>query len=200
MKVLLAEDEASSRRPLEILLTHAGYDVVATADGRAAWEILRQEDRPRLAVLDWMIPGIDGAEICRRLRAGNGGYVYVLLLTARVRPEDVAEGFAAGADDYLTKPFDPLELRSRLKVGERILALESALAGKIRELEEAAAHVRQLQGLLPICMHCKKIRTDRNSWQMLDAYVAEHADVTFSHSLCEECRARYYPDRRQKAG
>ncbi|MBI3300895.1 MAG: hypothetical protein HYZ72_02295 [Deltaproteobacteria bacterium] len=94
----------------------------------------------------------------------------------------------------MAKPFDPAELRSRLRVGERILLLERTLAQKISDLEEATAHVTQLQGLLPICMHCKQVRDSGECWHALETHIEEHSQVLFSHALCDACLATYYPE------
>ena len=195
MKVLIAEDDRVSRGLLKATLAHAGYEVVAAEDGEEAWRLLGAPETPRLAVLDWMMPGIDGVEICRRLRRGEGAaYFYIILLTTKDRQEDVVEGLEAGADDYVTKPYDPHELRSRVRTGERILELKSSLDAKVSELQEALEHVRQLQGLLPICMHCKSIRDEANTWHRIEAYIAEHADVRFSHGVCQKCLEEHYSD------
>lgn len=194
MRILVAEDEPTSRRLLESSLTRCGYDVVSVPDGNEAWDVLHQNDPPRLAILDWMMPGRDGIEICRDLRSERRPhYVYLLLVTTKARTEDIVSGLEAGADDYLTKPFDPHELRCRIATGERLLSLEAALAGKVKELEEALSHVKQLQGLLPICMFCKKIRDDSDTWHALESYIERNSQAMFSHSLCGDCREEHYP-------
>jgi DNA-binding response OmpR family regulator len=139
-------------------------------------------------MLDWMMPGIDGLDICRQVRATmpNAG-TYIILLTARGGLENVVRGLEAGADDYITKPFDPRELRARLHVGVRIVQLQRALLERFHELEDALKRVKQLQGLLPICSYCKKIRNDRNYWEQVDAYVASHSEAQFSHGVCPDC-------------
>src|SRR4051812_29637418 len=110
------------------MLTWWGYQPLLVRDGREAWEILQREDAPRLALLDWMMPGMDGPELCRRVRAaGREPYIYILLLTARSESQDLIEGMDAGADDYLTKPFNAHELRVRIRAGRRILDLQDAL-------------------------------------------------------------------------
>ena len=147
MRVLIAEDDAISRRLLEANLKRIGCDVLACENGDQAWEMLRSEDGPQLAVLDWMMPVMDGAEVCRRVREQESQrYVYLILLTARGRKQDRAEGFDAGADDYLTKPFDIQELRAKITVGQRILDLQAALTSKVVELQDALCQVKQLQG------------------------------------------------------
>ncbi len=128
MKILTAEDDPVTRRMLQAHLTAWGYDAIVTDDGTKAWEILSAENGPRLAILDWMMPGLDGAELCRRLRAEpDRPYVYVILLTALHREEDVVRGMEAGADDYVIKPFNPNELKARLRAAQRIIDLESRL-------------------------------------------------------------------------
>jgi DNA-binding response OmpR family regulator len=195
MRVLIAEDDVVSRRLLEATLTRLDYEVVTTENGVQAWEILQREDSPQLAVLDWMMPEMDGVDVCRLVREHRRDrYVYIIFLTAKGQRKDLIAGLEAGADDYVVKPFDPQELRSRIAVGERVLNLESALAGKVDELEEALAHVKQLQGMLPICMHCKKIRDDEDTWHRVETYIEKHSEAMFTHSLCEECMAEHYPN------
>jgi DNA-binding response OmpR family regulator len=194
--VLIAEDDAISRRLLEAHLRRAGYEVVSTSDGGEAWHALTALGGPRLAVLDWMMPVVDGMEICRKLREAGFCSVYVILLTARGRKEDVIAGLESGANDYVTKPFDPSELRSRVAVGRRLVELHEALQTKVAELEASAAEVRTLRGLLPICMHCKKVRDDKHAWHRLETYVEEHSEATFTHSLCTDCLTQHYPDYR----
>jgi DNA-binding response OmpR family regulator len=194
MRILIAEDDPTSRRLLEVTLARHGHQVVSAYDGDKAWERLHEKDAPRLAILDWMMPGSDGIEICRRLRREpRSSYVYVLLVTTKTRTEDIIHGLEAGADDYLTKPYDPQELGCRIKTGERLLRLEEALAAKVSELSEALSHVKQLQGLLPICMFCKKIRDDSDTWHKLETYIERNSEALFSHSLCGDCRREHYP-------
>ena len=195
MRILIAEDDPILRRLLEATLSRSGYEVVLAEDGGRAWTALQSADAPRLAVLDWMMPEMDGLEVCRKTREKAGAsYVYIIMLTARGRKEDIVAGLDAGADDYLTKPFDPHELRSRVKVGERILNLEADLHARVNDLQTALAHVEQLQGLLPICMYCKKIRDDANTWHRLESYIQQHSEARFTHSLCKECLAEHYPE------
>jgi response regulator RpfG family c-di-GMP phosphodiesterase len=112
---------------------------------------------------------------------------YIILVTARGGLENVVRGLEAGADDYITKPFDPRELRARLHVGVRIVQLQKALTERFQELEDASKRVKQLQGLFPICSYCKKIRNDRNYWEQVDAYIASHSEAKFSHGVCPDC-------------
>ncbi len=192
MRVLIAEDNTISRLALEDRLRDWGYEVVAAAGGSEAWEVLESPDPPSLMILDWIMPGMDGIDICRRVRHIPGlNIAYILLLTGKDRKEDIIMGLKAGADDYITKPFNYEELRVRLQVGERVLDLQSALATQIRELKEALSHIKTLQSILPICSYCKRVRNDRSYWQQLDSYLREYADVQFSHGICPECQEKH---------
>jgi diguanylate cyclase (GGDEF)-like protein len=141
MKILIADDDPVSSRLLDRLLVKWGYEVIAAHDGTEAWEVLQAENAPRVALLDWIMPGIDGLEICRRVRARSGQpYVYIMLLTANDKVGNLVEGLESGADDYLTKPFHPQELRARLRVGLRMLDLESRLVEARESLRFKASH------------------------------------------------------------
>ncbi len=192
MRVLIAEDDPVARRILEVTLATCDYDVEVTTTGWEAWKALRKSGGPVLAVLDWMMPGMDGVEICRRVRASaHSNSTYIILLTARTDRQDLITGLDAGADDYIAKPFDPDELRARVRVAARVLDLQASLAQRVRDLEEALAHVKQLRGLLPICAYCKKVRDDRDYWEQIETYVTRHSDAQFSHGICPECFAKY---------
>src|SRR5712671_2281591 len=128
MRVLVADDNPVFQTVLRAMLSSWGYEVVVASDGDEAWKLLQTDDGPRLAILDWMMPGMDGIEVCRRTRAGvRLGYVYILILTAKAHSEDLRVAMDAGADDYITKPFKSVELRARLRAGSRILQLEQQL-------------------------------------------------------------------------
>jgi len=134
------------------------------------------------------MPGMAGVEICRKVRELPAVQaLYIILLTAKGDRKDIIEGLEAGADDYITKPFDRGELRARLQAGVRILELQRKLADRVKELEEAASHIKTLQGFLPICCYCKKIRTDQNYWQQFEGYISQHYELRFSHGICPEC-------------
>jgi diguanylate cyclase (GGDEF)-like protein len=128
VRVLIAEDEAVSRLKLESLVSGWGYEVITAENGTEAWRVLQRDDAPHLAILDWMMPGIDGPEICRKVRqARHSRYTYLIILTAMTRRQDIILGMDAGADDYVNKPFDAQELKVRLRAGARIVELEEAL-------------------------------------------------------------------------
>jgi len=187
VKILLAEDDPMYARLLERLL-EGEYEVGLTHDGVEAWEALQGENPPQLAVLDWLMPRMDGIEVCRRVRQRpEMAPTYMILLTSRDHIRDILTGFTAGADDYLVKPCDPEELRARVRVGRRVVELQSALQAHVAQLQQALASVRQLQGLLPICAYCKRIRNDENYWEQLETYLSEHSEATFSHGICPNC-------------
>ncbi len=187
-RVLIAEDDSVSRIVLERTLRKWGHDLVVTHDGTQAWEALQKDDAPNLAILDWMMPGLEGPEVCRRLRAlAQPVPTYIILLTARGGTEDLVAGLESGADDYVAKPFDQQELRSRLRVGQRVVSLQKAMADRVRELEDALGQVKQLKGLLPICAYCKSVRDDKNYWQRVETYITAHSDARFSHGICPDC-------------
>jgi two-component system cell cycle response regulator len=141
VKVLIAEDNAMARLLLEKLLLKWGYEVIRACDGNQAWNFLQEDDPPRLVILDWMMPGMTGPEVCREARKRVGRpYAYILLVTSREDKHDVIQGLEAGADDYLTKPFYPEELHARLRVGLRILELEDKLVASQEILQYKATH------------------------------------------------------------
>ncbi|MEY2408312.1 MAG: phosphoserine phosphatase RsbU/P [Verrucomicrobiota bacterium] len=195
MKILIAEDDAISRRLLQATLTKWGHEVLVTTHGGEAWQALQEPGAPPLWILDWLMPGLDGVEICRRARAHPTlRSAHIILLTARTNQNDIVEGLQSGADDYVTKPFDHAELRARVQAGVRIVTLQEALAARVRELEEAMASVQTLQGLLPICCYCKKIRDDGNYWHRVESYISGHANVRFSHGICPDCSEQMKTD------
>ena len=141
MRVLIAEDDSISRRVLETFLVKWGYEVLVARDGSEAWALLQDESAPTLAILDWMMPGMDGVEICQRVRKrASQPYVYLLLLTAKGGKQDIVEALEGGADDYLTKPFDAAELKARLRAATRILDLQQQLISARDSLRIQATH------------------------------------------------------------
>jgi diguanylate cyclase (GGDEF)-like protein len=134
MRILLAEDDAISRRMVTAALTRWGYEVISCSDGEEAWRLLQEENAPRLAILDWMMPGLDGLEICRRVRSRETSpYTYIIMLTVKSRKQDLIEGLDVGADDYVSKPFNAQELKVRIRAGRRIVELQE-------QLRQQAAH------------------------------------------------------------
>jgi CheY-like chemotaxis protein len=188
MRILIAEDDPVSRVVLTTNLVNWGHEVVSAVNGLEAWRASQEEDAPRLAIFDWMMPEMEGPEVCRRMRASPATIPpYIILLTARQGTNEVVEGMQAGADDYLTKPYHRDELRVRVQVGVRMIELQTKLADRIGELEEALDRVKRLQGIIPICGYCKKIRDDHDYWQNVESYIATHSEAEFSHSVCPSC-------------
>jgi phosphoserine phosphatase RsbU/P len=188
MRVLIADDDPVSLRGLLGLTQSWGYDAVVTADGVTALSVLAAPQAPRLALIDWEMPGLSGPEVCRKVRDWHStDSPYLILLTSRGSRSDIIAGLDAGADDYLVKPADPGELRARVRAGARIVELQDGLAEKVSQLESALGNVRRLKGLLPICAYCKAIRDDSDYWHRVEEYVSEHADVQFSHGICPNC-------------
>lgn len=193
MRVLVAEDDPTSRCLLTALLSRWGYEPVAVTDGLQALQQFQKPKAPKLAILDWLMPGLDGVQVCeavRKLPAKEPPYI--IILTSLEQKKDTVRALQAGANDYITKPHDPNELQARLAVGKRVIELQEALVRRVSELEDALAHLKTLQGILPICMHCHKIRSDQESWQRVEKYISEHSEATFSHGICPECMERYY--------
>ncbi len=190
-RILIAEDHHVSRHLLERNLANWGFEVITVEDGEAALKVLEGESAPPIALLDWMMPKMDGSEVCSRVRQlKDRPYIYLILLTAKSQKEDVANGLDAGADDYVIKPFDADELRARLKVGERVVALERTLAKKVDDLQTALDDVKKLKTLLPICMYCKSIRDDGDYWHQIEEYIHTETGTDFSHGICPKCMAK----------
>ena len=187
-RILLAEDEPRYRRILSHYLNSWGFSVIVAADGIEAAAVLMGENSPSMALVDWMMPGLEGTEVCKRVRElPDRPYTYMILLTAKADKSAVAAGFEAGADDYVIKPCDMTELRARLKVGERTVTLERSLAQQVDTLQHALDHVRQLKELLPICAWCKRVRDDQDYWQSIEEYLHVHTGTDFTHGICPHC-------------
>lgn len=187
MKVLVVEDDPIAARVLEATLRGLGHEPVMTAGGEAALTRTRAGDAPRVVVSDWQMPGMDGLELCRRLRAMPGEYVYFILLTGLSATQDNQQSASsAGVDDFLTKPVNPVDLWMRLRVAERILQFTS--------------QIRQLESFLPICGYCKNVRDDQNYWQKIEAYLSKRTGTTFSHGVCPDCMEKVIKPQLAKLG
>jgi len=188
LRALIADDDRGTVIVLKSALQRMGLEVVVAHDGNDAWDIIQHDPRIALTVLDWMMPGTDGPELCRRIRGDESrAHMYVILLTSRDASADLVAGLDAGADDYLIKPLEPEELRARVQVGLRVHGLQQRLSEQVAELQAALSKVKQLTGLLPICSYCKSVRTDQNYWERVDHYMTQHTDVQFSHGICPAC-------------
>ena len=191
MTVLLADDNTTNRDLLRVIFSRQGYDLMEAANGVEALDILEKTPVPIVGLIDWEMPQMEGIEVCRRVRAHKPPAPrFLILVTVRDTKRDVVTGLSAGANDYVTKPFDKTELLARVKIGAQMVELEQTLTQRVEELADALAKVKQLGGLLPICSYCKKIRDDRNYWQQVEDYVGRHSEATFSHSICPECYVR----------
>jgi DNA-binding response OmpR family regulator len=181
MKVLIAEDDHLTNVLMQKLLAQLGHEVFATVNGAEALEMLRRQEDLQVVISDWMMPVMDGIELCRRIRARRRfRYTYVLMVTSRGGRQRYLEALDAGADDFIPKPLDVEELSARLRVAERILGLQ--------------AEMRQLQGLLSICSYCKNIREAPERWVPIEEFVSQRADTLFSHGICPSCSAEHFPD------
>jgi DNA-binding response OmpR family regulator len=173
MKILVVEDEIDSRETLRLLLELDGHHVVSAQNGSEGWRAYTLSPF-RVVISDWLMPEMDGLELCRRIRAAEGpSYSYVILVSALKGKSSYLQGMAAGADDFISKPYDPDELKSRLIVAERIISVQD--------------RVKRLEGILPTCMYCKKIRDEQNEWVGIEAYISKRSQASFSHGVCPTC-------------
>jgi DNA-binding response OmpR family regulator len=174
MKVLIAEDDEMSLNILVVQLRRLGHDVRGARDGSEALSMF-ETFQPQVVITDWMMPNTNGPTVCRAIRAKQGGYVYIIILTSLDRKTGFLEGMDAGADDFVNKPCTTGQMDVRLRVAERILGLQTTVA--------------QLQGLLPICPRCRRIKTAEGVWQPVESYISKKTDSQFSHGICPECYA-----------
>jgi phosphoserine phosphatase RsbU/P len=188
MKILIAEDQTAMRSVLNSLIRQWGHEPEAAPDGLEAWNFFQRTDPPMLGIIDWMMPRLDGPGLIRMIHERKGVPTpHLILLTSKNRKEDVVAGLNAGADDFLTKPFHADELWARVRAGIRSLELRTRLEENIRKLDDALSNVKRLQGLLPICSYCKKIRDGANYWHRVEQYIEERTDAEFTHGVCPDC-------------
>ena len=177
MNILIAEDEPVTAQVVAATLKGLGHGVTVTHDGSEAWDawLLAQ---PRVVISDWQMPELEGIELCRRIREKRGvRYTYFILLTGREGRESFLAAMEAGIDDFMSKPVDKEELAARLKVAERILGLREELSA--------------LEGLLPICSYCKRIRDPEGRYGSLERYIEQRSGAEFSHGICPECYEKH---------
>jgi DNA-binding response OmpR family regulator len=173
MRILIVEDDPDAREMLELLLKHEGHNVEAAVNGEEGWKLFQQGGFS-VVISDWLMPETDGLELCRRIRASETSrYCYVMLLTALQGKANYLEAMRAGTDDFIPKPYDLDELRARLMVAERIVSLQD--------------RVKHLEGVLPTCMYCKKIRDAHDRWTSIEHYITQRTDASFSHGVCPDC-------------
>ncbi len=188
MKILIAEDEYTTRLMVQVSLENWGYSVNSVADGKEAWNAFQKVETPDIAILDWEMPEVDGVELCKRIKnLQRANPVYVIILTGRDSQKDILQGFDAGADDYMTKPFNDDELRARVRVAERLVTIQSSLSQSVEELKLALDMVDTLQGSVPVCNGCQKIEGENGDWYTLNESINERFDMRFTPELCPQC-------------
>ena len=188
-KVLIVDDIPAN---IHILAETLGeeYDVRVATDGLKALELAAGLDKPDIILLDIMMPGMDGLEVCRRLRdKPECRDIPVVFVTAMTERDVEIQGLELGAVDYISKPFVPTIVRLRVANQLELKKQRDLLAFQKQQLEATLAKVKLLEGILPVCMYCKKIRRDDDAWQQMEAYITEHSEALFSHGLCPECAA-----------
>jgi len=186
MKILLADDDPLWQRLVKATLVPSGHEVLVVSNGEAAWDVLQQSDPPSLALLDWMMPKLDGIDLCRRVREQEPAFrVYVILLTALDEEEAVAQAIEAGADDYLVKPFLPAHLRLRVRIGVRVMELEKTAQQNARALADARACFRRLHELLLFwCPRCGRERRSLTSGRDVEGYIGRLARELVPWGCC----------------
>lgn len=195
MKVLIADDDSITRKTLEASLSKWGYDVEVVENGDEALVALNKKDRAGVAIVDWMMPGLNGLELCKKVKESEPeNPPHLIMLTSKDLQKDIIEGLDSGADDYIKKPFFNDELHARIMAAERVVELQNKLKEKVDQLQHSLDHVKQLQGVIPVCMHCNKIRNDKESWDAMEKYIMDHSDATFSHGVCPTCVDEHYPE------
>ncbi len=200
MKVLIAEDDPIQSELLSTLVKSWGYNTILVSDGESAWNAFKSEAAPEILLLDWLMPNLSGIDVCNKINELElDTPPYIILLTAMDSSENLIEGLQAGANDYVTKPFNHNELKARLGVAEKVIGLQRSLKNHVNELQCALDHVKTLQHILPICSHCHSIRDDQESWQQIEKYFYDHADVEFSHGICPTCMKKHYAELFDKA-
>ncbi len=191
MTILIADDDAITRKIIKETIEDWGHDVIVASDGQEALDAYKADPEINVAILDWMMPNMTGLEACEEIRKiDRKPSAFILVLTSRTSKKDLADALHRGADDYVTKPFDLAELQARIDVGSRLIDLQLDLQTKIIELKAALEEVKQLQGIIPMCAWCKRIRDDSDYWSSVETYISEHSEIEFSHGICPDCFAK----------
>ncbi|MBN1533210.1 MAG: response regulator [Spirochaetes bacterium] len=191
--ILVVDDVPKNIQLLGSLLGGEGYHIAAAVSGEKALEMSR-DLLPDLILMDIMMSDMDGIAVCRELkRSPDTAEIPVIFITAKTEKDDIILGLGEGAVDYITKPFNAIELLARVRTHLRLKVSLDVQKRLVADLKEALAKVKLLSGLLPICSHCKKVRDDSGYWKQVEEYVASHSEVTFSHGICPDCLRKYYP-------
>jgi DNA-binding response OmpR family regulator len=194
IKILIVDDDPDVLSATARVVKNAGYTAMQASSGEAAMTIAR-EQKPDIILLDVILPDIMGTALCRQIKGDPRTADIFVLLTSGMKTasDQQADGLDAGADGYIARPISNRELTARINAMIRILNAERERDQVIEDLRQTLAKVRQLSRLLPICMHCKKIRDDKGYWNELEIYIRENTDTEFSHSICRECAETHYP-------
>jgi DNA-binding response OmpR family regulator len=206
--LLIIDDISENIQVLGHVLTKEDYSISFATDGRQALEMVAEDDFD-LILLDIMMPQMDGYEVCRRIKKmPTKCDIPVIFLTARTEVGDIVKGFQVGAVDYVTKPFNAHELLARVRTHielrrarftidrrNRELVRKNDVLEKLNtELNSALARIKSLEGILPICSYCSKIRDEEGGWHQLETYISKHSSAEFSHGICPTCMRRYHPE------
>ncbi len=194
INILVVDDTPENLTVLRHILTEHGYVVRPALSGDVALSAIAMEP-PDLILLDIMMPGMDGYEVCRKLKSDEStSQIPIIFISALDETGDKVRAFRAGAVDYITKPFQPEEVLARVDTHITLSKLQRDLEEKNDLLQKALDEVKTLNGLLPICSFCKKIRDDQGYWNQIESYISKRSRAQFSHSICEECLKKHYPE------
>lgn len=189
--ILIVDDTPANLRLLAGMLTEQGHKARSAPNGKLAL-MSAQASPPDLILLDIKMPGLSGYEVCQQLKADpRTRDIPIIFISALDQVEDKIQAFTLGGVDYVTKPFRFEEVLARVETHLKLRELQKRLAARVRELEEALAQVKKLEGLLPICSYCKRVRDDHDYWQQVESYVAARSEASFSHGICPDCHEKH---------
>jgi DNA-binding response OmpR family regulator len=185
-KILIVDDEPINVRLLELTL-HNDYTTITARNGFDAIKLVK-EQQPDLLLLDIMMPDLNGFEVCRIIKADKAFTTMpIIFVTALEKPSDESQGLILGAVDYITKPINPDIVRLRVRNHLELKFQRDTLVQQKNELEETLSRINRLEGIISICMYCKKIRNEEKMWEQMEKYITEHSDAKFSHGICPDC-------------
>lgn len=195
IRILVVDDDPDILFATIRVLKKEGFDVISADAGNQSLEMV-ENDHPDLILLDVQLPDIQGTEVCEKIK-GNLDHQkkYIMMLSGnKTSSDDQAEGLDSGADGYIARPISNRELVSRVNAMVRLIRAERKTDSYILELEQAMEKIKVLSGIVPICMHCKQIRNDKGYWNRLEEFIENHSEAQFSHSICEPCLEKHYPE------